>query len=118
LSEYTSFDILGRVTGHKQTTDGRQYTTAHTYNLAGGLVDETYPSGRVVENVLDGNGDLSMVQSKTNAAAGFWHYADSLSYTAAGAVTSLQLGNGHGESTTFNARLQPTQIAERLAGKV
>jgi uncharacterized protein RhaS with RHS repeats len=109
-TEYTSFDILGRVTGHKQTTDGQQYTTGYTYNLGGGLVEETYPSGRVVKNVLDGSGDLSMIESKKNATAGFWHYADSISYNPAGAVTSLQLGNGHWESTTFNNRLQPEHI--------
>lgn len=29
-TEYTSFDILGRVTGHKQTTDGEEYETDQT----------------------------------------------------------------------------------------
>ena len=109
-TEYTSFDILGRVTGHKQTTDGTDYTTGYTYNLAGGLVEETYPSGRVVRNVLDTTGDLSIVESKKNSSSGFWHYADSFSYTAAGAVSSMQLGNGHWESTHYNNRLQPDQI--------
>jgi RHS repeat-associated protein len=60
--------------------------------------------------VLEG-GDLSVVKSKKNANSGFWHYADSFSYNAASAVTSMQLGNGRWESTTFNSRLQPTQIA-------
>src|SRR5690606_25547984 len=32
-------------------------------------------------------------------------------YNAAGAVTSMQLGNFRWESTQFNSRLQPTQIA-------
>lgn len=32
-------------------------------------------------------------------------------YNAAGAVTSLKLGNGKFESTQFNSRLQPTRIA-------
>jgi YD repeat-containing protein len=60
-TEYTSFDILGRVTGHKQTTDGQDYTTAYVYNLSGALVEQTYPSGRVVKNVLDNKGDLEIV---------------------------------------------------------
>ncbi len=34
-----------------------------------------------------------------------------LEYNAAGAVSSLRLGNGRFESTQFNSRLQPTQIA-------
>jgi RHS repeat-associated protein len=110
-TEYTSFDILGRVISHKQTTDGAAYTTGYTYNLSGALISETYPSGRVVKNVLDNNGDLSIVQSKKSFFAGYWNYAEHFSYTAAGAVSSMQLGNGKWESTQFNPRLQPTQIA-------
>ncbi|MGB7068403.1 MAG: hypothetical protein WBD22_02825, partial [Pyrinomonadaceae bacterium] len=37
-TEYTTFDILGRVTGHKQTTDGQSYTTGYIYNLSGVLI--------------------------------------------------------------------------------
>jgi RHS repeat-associated protein len=114
------------VTGHKQTTDGGDsngYTTAYAYNLAGALIEETYPSGRKVKNTLDSNGDLAMVQSgkcldatpATNATctnrAGYWSYANSFTYNPAGAVTLMQLGNGRWESTVFNSRLQPTQIA-------
>jgi YD repeat-containing protein len=110
-TEYTSFDILGRVLAHKQTTDGQNYTTGYSYNLSGALMEETYPSGRVVKNVLDNDGDLSIVQSKKNQAAGYWNYAKNFTYTSAGAVSSMQLGNGKWESTQFNSRLQPTQIA-------
>ena len=39
------------------------------------------------------------------------NYADSFTYTVAGAVSLVQLGNGRWESTTFNSRVQPTQIA-------
>jgi RHS repeat-associated protein len=99
------------VTSHKQTTDGVDYTTGYTYNLSGALIEETYPSGRVVKNVLESNGELEIVQSKKNANAGYWNYAENFTYNAAGAVTSMQLGNGKWESTVFNPRLQPTQIA-------
>jgi YD repeat-containing protein len=99
------------VKAHKQTTDGQSYTTGYTYNLAGALIEQTYPSGRVVKNVLDANGDPSMVQSKKNAAAGYWDYAENFTFNPAGAVISVQLGNGKWESTQFNSRLQPIQIA-------
>jgi RHS repeat-associated protein len=107
------FDNLGRVTQSQQTTDGATYGVpmTYTYNLSGAMVEQKYPSGRVVKNVLDNEGDLAIVQSKKNANSGFFHYADSFTYTAAGAVSSMQLGNGKWESTSFNSRLQPTQIA-------
>lgn len=110
-TEYTSFDILGRVTASKQTTDGVTYGSGTTDSLSGALIEQQYPSGRVVKNTLDNDGDLSIVQSKKNASSGYWSYASSFTYNAAGAVTSMQLGNGKWESTTFNSRLQPTQIA-------
>ncbi len=86
------------MTGHKQTTDSTDYTTAYVYNLGGALIEETYPSGSVVKNTLDSTGDLAMVQSKKNTASGYWSYADSFTYNAAGAVTSMQLGNGSGKA--------------------
>ncbi len=118
-TEYLSFDILGRVTRSKQTTDGVEYgggTDANAwmtygYNLSGALVEQQYPSGRKVENTLDASGDLEMVKSRKNAGSGYWAYANNFTYNAAGAVTSMQLGNGTWESTTFNSRLQPEQIA-------
>ncbi len=109
-TEYTSFDILGRVTGHKQTTDSNEYTTGYTYKLSGALDEQTYPSGRVVKNELDVSGDLASVTSKENPSAIYKTYANDFNYNAAGAVSSLKLGNGRFESTQFNSRLQPTQI--------
>jgi RHS repeat-associated protein len=111
-TEYTEFDNLGRIKKSKQTTDGTIYPEMeYTYNLSGALVEQKYPSGRVVKNVLDADGDLALVQSKKNANYGYWTYANSFTYTAAGAVSSMQLGNGRWESTIFNNRLQPAQIA-------
>ena len=110
-TEYTGFDILGRVISSQQITDGQTYSSEYAYNLSGALVEQTYPSGRIVKNVLDNNGDLNIVQSKKNPNFGFHNYAKNFTYTSAGAVSSMQLGNGRWESTTFNSRLQPTQIA-------
>ncbi len=110
-TEYTEYDIMGRLTKHKQSTDGETYDTEYKYNLSGGMIEQTYPSGRVVKNVINNDGELSIVQSKKNANAGYFDYAKSFTYNATGAVESMQLGNGKWESTTFNSRLQPTQIA-------
>jgi RHS repeat-associated protein len=113
-TEYTGFDILGRVTSHKQTTaggDSAGYATSYLYNLSGALIEETYPSGRKVKYTVNSIGELSQVQSKKDSNSGYWAYAKAFTYNAAGAVSSMQLGNGHWESTIFNARLQPTEIA-------
>jgi RHS repeat-associated protein len=112
-TEYTGYDILGRVTSHKQTTGGNDFVTAYTYNLAGDLLTETYPDGRIVKNTLDVNGGLSLVETKPfdeKDESEFETRASNFVYSAAGAATSLKLGNNKYENTVFNSRLQPTQI--------
>jgi RHS repeat-associated protein len=110
-TEYQVFDILGRVTQSQQTTDGTTYGVpmTYTYNLSGALIEQMYPSGRVVKNTLDADGMLQQVQSK-KANDTFRNYVNSFNYTAAGAVSSVRLGNGKWENTAFNSRLQPVQI--------
>ncbi|MFN0139121.1 MAG: hypothetical protein ACKVQW_03405 [Pyrinomonadaceae bacterium] len=106
----TTFDNLGRLIAHQQITDGQSYNFGYAYNLSGGLIEETYPSGRVVTIVLDNDGDLSIVRSKKNANSGFFAYADSFSYDSAGNVKKMQLGNGHWETALYNNRQQVKQI--------
>jgi RHS repeat-associated protein len=112
VTEYQAFDKLGRITQSQQTTDGTAYNPMiYTYDLFGALIEETYPSGRVVRNLLDESGDLSAVQSKKNSTAGYWNYADNLTYNPSSLVTSMQLGNGYWESAQYNSRGQSTRIA-------
>jgi RHS repeat-associated protein len=110
ITEYTLFDNDGNILTSNQTTDGHTYSISYSYNLSGNLLNETYPSGRVVQNTFDADGSLSQVQSK-KATTSFSTYADTFSYTSAGKVSSVRLGNGLWESNAFNSRLQPTQIA-------
>lgn len=108
-TRYTSFDDLGRLLTHQQITDGQTYSTAYSYNLSGASIEETYPSGRVVKNTIDQNGDLSQVQSRKNSNYGFWQYAGSFSQNSAGNITRMRLGNGRWETFSYNTRQQITQ---------
>jgi RHS repeat-associated protein len=58
-----------------------------------------------VRNFLDTDGDLSRVVRNGKV------FASDFTQTASGSVSSMKLGNGNWESTQFNSRLQPTQIA-------
>ncbi len=111
VTEYQAFDKLGRILQSRQATDGTSPDPmTYIYNLSGVIVEQKYPSGRIVKNVLDNNGALSKVQSRKNASGVFWNYARNFTYTASGTVSSFELGNFLWESTVFNSRLQPTQI--------
>ena len=90
-TEYTEFDILGKVKAHRQTTDGQSYATGYLYNLTGAMIEETYPSGRVVKNTLDNDGKLVDVSGKAGGQSNFHTYANSFVYAASGAVTSIML---------------------------
>lgn len=108
-SRYTGFDNLGRLLASQQITDGQTYNFAYTYNVSGGLVEQTYPSGRVVRNHLETDGGLKSVSSKA-ANGQFRNYASNFDYSAAGGLKSMMLGNGRWENAEFNSRLQLTQI--------
>ncbi len=109
-TQYTSFDSMGRLLASQQITDGQTYDFSYSYNLSGSLIEETYPSHRVVKNTLNQDGELAQVQSKKNANTGFWTYASGFTHNASGAVTKIQFGNGHWETALYNERLQVTQI--------
>lgn len=107
-SRYTAFDNLGRTLSLQQITDGQTYNFGYQYNMTG-LIAETYPSGRVVKNEFDADGDLSRVSG--NAAGQIEKtYANSFTYNSSGATASLRLGNGKWETAKYNERLQVTEI--------
>lgn len=105
-TEYTSFDILGMLLTHKQTTDGEVYATSYKYNLRGDITEEVYPSGRVVKTSFDNNGAISSVESRKNNQSADKTYANQISYNSQGLITSMRLGNGLFESMKYNDRLQ------------
>ena len=63
-TRYTGFDVLGRIISNEQVTDSVSYPMSYAYNLAGAMVSETYPSGRVVKNVFNNDGSLMRVFGK------------------------------------------------------
>jgi RHS repeat-associated protein len=104
----TAFDNLGRLQTHLQITDGQTYSTGYTYNLSGGLVSETYPSGRTVNYEINTDGDLARVWGQK--ASTITTYANAFNYNVSGAVDKMRLGNGKWETATYNNRMQITQI--------
>jgi hypothetical protein len=77
-TRYTSFDSMGRLLTSEQRTTAEQlagpqspYSFTYTYNLSGAMMTETYPSGRVVKNTLDADGELAEVESKKTSSSAF-----------------------------------------------
>lgn len=96
------YDLMGRVKAHIQMVGTQSYTFSYSYNLAGQLTGETYPSGRVVSYGYDDAARLDTVTSGATA------YVSNFAYGSNGAISSLSLGNGTAETFTYNTRLQLT----------
>ena len=56
VMNYTGYDAMGRVTQSNQQTPSYYYNFSYSYDLAGALTSETYPSGRVLRTAYDGAG--------------------------------------------------------------
>jgi RHS repeat-associated protein len=109
-----SYDPVGRPLASTQTTSGVSYTFGYAYNLAGDLVTETYPSGRVVNTGFDGaNRPVSVTGSNAGANKA---YVSGITYWPHGSPSSLALGNGLQSSSQFNSRLQIISLAATLNG--
>jgi RHS repeat-associated protein len=102
-------DTLGRVTGSQQLTGAATYPFSYGYNQAGLLTSITYPiSNRQISYSFD---DANRYLSATGQFGGNpAPYVQSIAYTPHGATTSATFGGALLEQTTFNSRLQPTQI--------
>jgi RHS repeat-associated protein len=111
-TSYT-YDALGRVASSTQIAAGPSYAFNYAYTLADQLIHVVYPpppgqqTREQVDYVLDTAGRVSAVK---NDASGGPTYAGLIEYTAAGRVATLALGNGVTEQSTWNDRLQLTQL--------
>lgn len=106
---FTEFDNHGRLKTSQQLIDGQSYEFLYRYNLSGGLIEQVYPSGRIVRNYLDQDGGLNVVTSKASNGQNKV-VASNFDYTAAGGIKKMKLGNGLWETSQVNERFQLTQV--------
>ena len=113
----TSYDALGRVAGSTQNTGGLAYPFSYIYNLANGLTQETYPSGRAVSFGYDSAGRVmgvsglsgtTMTKYAGNCTNALMNSCSNpIQYAAHGPISSVARGNGVTETWMYNTRLQP-----------
>jgi RHS repeat-associated protein len=98
---FTSYDPLGRVlaSSHQIVGAADSFNFTYSYDLAGNLKVETYPSGRAV-NTHYTNGLLISALTGTKGGT-LKNYLTGLSYTPFGALTQVTLGNNLIERTDY-----------------
>jgi len=119
-TNYTAYDVLGRVTAANQITDSQTYSMSYSYNLAGVQTSLTYPSGRIISTEYDEAGRMAGVRDQQSGlyysgAAGS-DSTNRIKYAAHGGVATVKLGNNLWEHTDFNSRLQSTEIGLGTSG--
>ena len=100
---YVSISPLEQVTASSETTGGGTYNFSYYYNLAGALVQENYPSGRVVKTNYDGANRVSGVAGTLGATT---NYVTNATYWPHGGVEKEYFANNVVRTYTFNNRLQ------------
>ena len=101
---YFGYDNMGRVKEQRQVTGGNTYSLSYTYNLAGLLATETYPTSRVLTYSYDNAGRLSQISDGTTT------FASGMTYAPTGGLLSETWGNGAVRSIGYNNASQVSQI--------
>ncbi len=110
-TEYREYDAAGRPSRLAQIIAGQEYPISYTYNRAGMITAETYPTGRVALPGYDTAGRvISLLTEKPGETRVSVIVPGTVTYAAQGAVATQQLGNSKWERAEFNARLQPTRM--------
>lgn len=110
-SEYRQYDATGRPLALAQVIAGDEYLVAYSYNRAGMIVAETYPTGRVALPRYDAAGRVTgLLTEKAGEPRVSVVIPGTVTYAAHGGVTAQQLGNGKWERAEFNPRLQVSRI--------
>ncbi|MBS1792701.1 MAG: RHS repeat protein [Acidobacteria bacterium] len=94
------FDRMGQVVKQQQRIDSQEFSLEYAYNLAGQLVSEKYPSGRVVNVGYDAGGRLSSVGDSQR------NYLNGIGFNAQTLPNQMNYGNGTTQKLSFNDRLQ------------
>lgn len=113
-----SYDVMRRPTSSSESVGSvTPANFSYTYNLAGKLTSEGYPSGRTVQYAYDfgarveGATGVNGTRYAGNCSNALTNTcANPVVYASHGAIEQIQFGNGGLEQTCFNNRLQVTGI--------
>jgi RHS repeat-associated protein len=115
---YSGYDALGRALGGSQTIGSQNYPVGYTYDRAGHVLTETYPSGRTVTNAYDNAGRLSSFTGNLGDDT-TRTYSMGLTYASAGQMTQERFGTTPSPIYTklaYNARGQLAEILASTTG--
>ena len=106
---------MGRVLGSSQLIGPSTFSFNYTYDLAGDLLSQTYPTGRTLWNGFDGAGRVNSVRGST--PGGQWtNYVNVGGYWPHGALYYSFYGNNVVPVYAYNNRLQMNDAYASVGG--
>jgi len=90
-----AYDSLGHMTLMTRSINGQSYSKAYTYDLAGEVLTETYPSGRTVRMVRDAAARITGIEAKGPGETEFAPLLSNITYAAFGPMTGAEFADGH-----------------------
>jgi RHS repeat-associated protein len=89
--DYYGYDGAGHAVLKTQQTAGSNYQVSATYNLAGAITSQTYPSGHIVNYGYDGAGRTNSITGRLGDGRDR-SYATGISYSSLGGIAQEQFG--------------------------
>jgi RHS repeat-associated protein len=89
--DYYGYDGAGREVLKIQQTAGSNYQVSATYNLAGAITSQTYPSGHIVNYGYDGAGRTNSMTGRLGDGRNRT-YSTGISYSSLGGIAQEQFG--------------------------
>jgi len=104
------YDHRGNIVQKDYSIEAAQYVIDYLYDLSNNLTRIVYPSGRIVDYVLDSLGRVSAITTREDAASPSQSVVSNVAYLPYGPVTSYTYGNGVLHSLSFNQDYRITDI--------
>lgn len=96
------YDYLGNLIQKNVMIAGQSYTTQYGYNSEGVVNQVIYPSGRIVEYVLDSQNRITGISTQVQSGATSETVISNVEYLPYGPVTSYDYGNGVHRQLTYD----------------
>ena len=110
-----SYDSLGRMSSMTRTINGQSYTTSYTYDLAGEVLTETYPSGRTIRMIRDGAARITGIEAKGPGETDFAPLLSNITYAAFGPMTGAEFADGHSLDITYDTAYRAKALRRTTA---
>jgi RHS repeat-associated protein len=102
------YDSLGHISKETRIIGVKSYGTTYTYDAAGHILTEIYPSNRIVIYARDALGRISGITTKANAGAPVKTVVSGVGYKPFGPLAGLTYGNGLVLTMTYDQDYQLT----------